>query len=103
MIRHVAGTLAMVLGGAALIAGFWTHFGTGRAMTDVADLRIVLPFSVAAVLAATIAFVRRERLPGLAIGGLAMAAAAPILGWVVLVGVVAACAIVVMIIAAKFQ
>jgi hypothetical protein len=101
--RHAGGILAMVFGFAALLAGFWTQFGTERAITEVPDLRIVLPLAGAALVAGVVAFIRKERQQSLAIGGLAMAAAAPILGWVVLVAVVAATAVLVMLIVAKFQ
>jgi hypothetical protein len=101
--RHVGGTLAMIFGTAALIAGFWTVFAVGREITEVADLRVVLPLSGVAIVSGVVALLRRERLPGLAIGGIALATAAPVLGWVVLVAIVAVAALAVMLLAAKFQ
>lgn len=95
--------VAIVLGAAALIAGFWTQFAGARAITEPSDLRIVLPFAGLALIAGVVSLVRRERHRPLAIAGMGMAAAAPLLGWVVLVGAVVLGAAIVMIIVAKFH
>lgn len=101
--RHGGGILAVLFGAAALLAGFWTQFGTQRQLTEASDLRIVLPFAALTLIAAVVSFIRRERLRELAVGGLAMALAAPLLGWVVLVGAVAGGAIIVMLVVAKLH
>jgi hypothetical protein len=102
LLASAGALVSIVVGAAALIAGFWTQFRGERAITDPSDLRIVLPLAGVALAAAIVSFVRRERARPLAIAGLAMAACAPLLGWVVLVGTVAAVAIVVMVVVAKF-
>ncbi len=103
LLRHAGGVLAMVFGAAALVTGFWTQFGAERQLTETGDLRFVLPLGAAALVAGIVALVRRERLSGLAIGGMAMALAAPVLGWVVLVAIVAAAALAVMLVVAKLN
>jgi hypothetical protein len=102
-LRLAGATVALVFATAALIAGFWTQFGGAREITQPTDLRIVLPLASAALIAAIVSLARGERPRGLAIGALGMAAAAPLLGWVVLVGAVAAATLVVAVIIAKFQ
>jgi hypothetical protein len=94
--------VCLLLGSATLLAGFWTQFRGERAITDPSELRVVLPLLAAAGVAGLISFLRRERDRVLAVAGLAMAAAAPLLGWVVLVGLVAAGAALVMLVVAKF-
>jgi hypothetical protein len=103
VLAQAGAVAAIVLGSAALIAGFWTQFRGERAITDPSDLRIVLPFAVAALAAGVVSLVRRERARPLAIAGMAMAAAAPLLGWVVLVAAVAVVAVVVALVVAKFS
>jgi hypothetical protein len=98
-----ASIVAVVLGGSALIAGYWSQFGTGRPIPTVGELSVFLPLFAATLAAAVIGFVRREQLQALAIGGVAMALAAPIVGWVVLTAAVAAVALVVLLIVAKFH
>jgi hypothetical protein len=102
-VRLGAGVVALLVGAGALITGYWSQFAAGRPIPTVGEVSIFLPFFVMTLVAATIAFVRREKLPGLAIGGLAMAVAAPIVGWVVLTAAVAAVAVAVLLILAKFH
>jgi hypothetical protein len=102
LVASAAALVSIVVGAAALIAGFWTQFRGERAITDPSDLRIVLPLAGVALAAGVVSLIRRERDRALAIGGIAMAAAAPLLGWVVLVSVVAVVAVVVMLVVAKF-
>ena len=100
-VRNAAGLVALVLGAAALFAGFWTQFDGAREITDATDLRVVLPLAAAALAAAVVSLVRRERPVGLAVGAVGMAAAAPLVGWVVLVAAVAAATLVVAVIIAQ--
>lgn len=102
-LARLGGVLSLVFGAAALIAGLWTQFGTAREITELADLRVVLPLGSLALVAGIVSLVRRERPVALAVGGMAMGLAAPVLGWVVLVSVVAAAALLVILVIAKFQ
>src|SRR5262245_64325701 len=91
--RYAASVVALVVGGAALLSAFWTQFCAGHDITRPSDLRIVLPLGGTAIASAIVALVRREPERGLAVGAIAMAAAAPLLGWAVLVATVAAVAV----------
>jgi hypothetical protein len=53
------------------------------------DVRITAPFLVLACAAAVVSLVRRERAHALPIAGVALAAAAMVLGWVIVVGIIA--------------
>jgi hypothetical protein len=101
--RYAGSILAIVFGGCALLAGFWTQFGAGRDITAPSDLRIVLPLGTAAIIAGIVALVRRERQRALGVAGMVMAAAAPMLGWVVLIATIAALGVIVVLIVAKFH
>lgn len=102
-LRNLSGVAAMIFGLAALLAGFWTQFRRGHEITEPSELRVVLPLGAVALVAAVVALVRREPTPALAVGGLAMALAAPLLGWVVLVAAVAAAAMLALLVIAKFH
>jgi hypothetical protein len=102
-LRLAAALLALTFATAALVAGFWTQFADERRITDPSDLRIVLPLAGLALIAAIVSLARGERPRGFAIGALGMAAAAPLLGWVVLVGAVVAVTLVVGVILAKLS
>jgi len=103
IVSNVAGVVAMIFGFAALLAGFWTQFQGGREITQPSELRVVLPLGSVALVAGVIALARREPHHALAVGGIAMALAAPLLGWVVLVAAVAAAALLALLIIAKFH
>lgn len=103
VVRHAFGAVATVFGVAALLAGFWTQFQGGREITAPSELRVVLPLGSVAIVAAIVSLVRREQRRELAVMGIAMALAAPLLGWVVLVAAVCAAAGIALLIIAKFQ
>ncbi len=91
--RHGAGAIAALIGLASLAVAAWLQFGGDRPLSDVPDVRITVPPLVAAVAAAIASVVRRERPYALAIIGVACAACALALGWVIVVGIVVAGAV----------
>jgi hypothetical protein len=101
--RSAAGIVAALVGGAALIAGYWTQFAGGQPVPTVGNPAIFLPLLGAAVVAAAVSFVRRERPIALPVAGLAMGLAAPVVGWVILVAAVAAGTALVLLVIAKFH
>jgi hypothetical protein len=102
-VRCWAGILAALIGGAAIIVGYWTQFGSGQPVPTVGSPAIFLPLFGGALVAAIVSFARREKPVGLAIAGLAMGLAAPVVGWLVLVAAVAAVAVAVLLVIAKFH
>ena len=58
-------------------------------MTRIPDARVTTPFLVAALVAALIALIRREGAYALPVAGVALAGAAMVMGWAVVVGVIA--------------
>ena len=102
-VRLAAALVALVFATAALLAGFWTQFADARKITDPSDLRIVLPLAGIALVAAIVSLARGERPRGFALGALGVAAAAPLLGWVVLVGAVVVGTLIVGVILAKLN
>jgi hypothetical protein len=102
-VRHAAGLASLVFGAVSLVIAFWIQFGTPHDITTPTDLRVTLPLLAAAILAGVTSFVRREKLRPLAVSGIAMAAAAPLLGWVVVVAAVALVAALALAILAKLH
>jgi hypothetical protein len=102
-VRHAAGIIAIVVGFVGLVAAYWLQFGPDHAITQVPDLRVTIPFLVVTVASGTVALVRGERMRGLPIAGMAMATAATVLGWFILVAAVAAVAVIAILIAAKLN
>lgn len=103
-VRHAAGLACVVVGAISLLVAFWVHFGGGsHDITEVTDLRVSMPLLVLAILAGGASFARRERNHWLPIVGMALALAAPLIGWLILVAIVAIIAIVVMLVIAKFH
>ncbi len=99
--RYGFGIAAAALGGIAILAAYWMQFGTGRAITRVPDMRVTIPLLVLTVCAATASFIRREKIRALPVAGLALAASACVLGWLVIVAAVAAAAVAAILIIAK--
>jgi hypothetical protein len=96
--RYGLGIASIAVGTAALIAAFWIQFGGHRPITQVPNLSVTIPLLLVTVGCGVGAFLRHERLRGLPIAGMSMAAAAVALGWVVvlcIVGIVAASALLV--------
>ena len=87
--RHAAGLGCCALGIAALAAGCWMQFGGERALTDTPDVRITVPLLVVTLAAGVASLARREGALVLPVIGVALAAAALVLGYVVLVVAVA--------------
>jgi len=100
-VRYGFGIAASALGGVAILAAYWMQFGTERAITKVPDMRVTIPLLVLTVCAATASFIRREKIRALPVAGLALAASACVLGWLVIVAAVAAAAVVAILIIAK--
>ena len=102
-VRSGAGIACAVVGGGGLIEAYVVQFGTGQPVPTVGNLAILLPILGVTVVLAVISFLRRERPVVLPVAGLAMALAAPVVGWIVLVAAVAAAALVVLGVIAKFH
>jgi hypothetical protein len=102
-VRSAAGIACAVVGGAGLIEAYLAQFGTGQSVPTIGNLAILMPILGVAVVLAVISFLRRERPVALPVAGLAMALAAPVVGWIVLVAAVAAAALVVLGVIAKFH
>jgi hypothetical protein len=101
--RSAAGIASLLAGGAALLVGYLAQFGTGAPVPTIGNLSILLPLLGVAGIAAALSIVRREKPVALAVAGLAMGVAAPVVGWVILVAAVAAAALLVLLVIAKFH
>jgi hypothetical protein len=99
--RYGLSVVALTLGVIALLVAFYLQFGRGKAITDVPDLRVTLPLLVVTVAAGVAALLRHERLWALPVAGMACAVGGVVVGWLVLVGAVAAATILVIVIIAK--
>jgi hypothetical protein len=99
--RYAFSTAALVLGVIALLVAFYLQFGRGKAITDVPDLRVTLPLLAVTIAVGVAALIRRERLWALPVAGMACAVGGVVVGWLVLVGAVAAVAVLAIVIIAK--
>ena len=82
--QHGAGVLALVIG----VIGFSVVAMTQKAFWATPSFRITVPFFVAAVAAAAVSFQRRERPVAIPLLGIGLAAAAMVLGWFLIMGIV---------------
>jgi peptidoglycan/LPS O-acetylase OafA/YrhL len=87
-LRHAAGLVCAVLGLAAIAVASILCFG-GDEIQRIPDVRVSMPFLVGVLAAAIVSLVRREGAYALPIGGVALAGAAMVLGWALVVGVIA--------------
>ena len=94
---HLAGLIALVLG----VTGFLITSLTQEQFWQTPSWKITVPFLVATVAAAAVSFVRKERALALPLLGVGLAAAAMVLGWFLIMGiVVAVTALVILILSA---
>jgi MFS family permease len=100
--KPVATAIALLAGVTGLIVGAILQFGAGQAITTMPDPRVTVPLAAVAGLALVVAWVRRERGRALAVIGLGAGVCAVVLGYVVVVSLVAIAAVIVCAIAAKF-
>lgn len=103
MRSHAAGLAAFVIGLAALAITAAIHLGSGDELTKIPDARLTIPLLITTVIAAVTAFVRREGAYALPFAGLALAVAATVLGWALLIGAVAAVAALIIVILSEFM
>lgn len=85
---HLAGLACSTLGVLSVAIAALLCYG-GEEVTRIPDVRVTTPFLVAALVAAIASFVRREGVLALPIAGIALAASAMVLGWAIVVGVIA--------------
>lgn len=88
MRAHAAGLACAGLGLVAVAVASLLYFG-GDDVTRIPDVRVTTPLLVASLVAAIASFARREGTYALAISGTALAAAAMVLGWAIVVGIIA--------------
>lgn len=101
--RHAANLVAVAAGSLSLVAAFLMQFTGHRAVTDLPNPWVTVPLLIVAALAVAFAFLRREPHRAPAVLGLGMAAVAVALGWVVVASAVAAGALIICLIIAKFM
>ncbi|HKA86500.1 MAG TPA: hypothetical protein VKE22_02505 [Haliangiales bacterium] len=100
---HAAGIVSLAVGFAALIVGYWLQFHDRHEITELPDLRVMLPLFAVAAAAGITALVRREPRPVLPILGIGLATAAIVLGWFLLVLAVAAATSVILLLVLKLN
>ena len=87
---HATGLTTFVVGLAALTTTAAVHFGGDGELAKIPDIRLTIPFLVATLTFFVAALVRREGAYALPITGLALAVSACVIGWALVLGVVAA-------------
>jgi divalent metal cation (Fe/Co/Zn/Cd) transporter len=102
-LAHAATAVALAVGIASLIAGYWLQFERGREITQIPDLRVTLPLAALAAAAGIVAFRRREPYPAVAVLGVGMAGTAVVLGWFLVVAAVGGATLLLALIAAKLH
>ena len=102
-LAHAATAVALAVGIASLIAGYWLQFERGREITQISVLRATLPLLALAAAAGIVAFRRREPYPALAVLGVGMAGTAVVLGWFLVVAAVGGATLLLALIAAKLH
>jgi hypothetical protein len=101
--RFGLGIACVALGAISLLAAFWMQFGGHREITTPPDPLVTVPLLVLAIAAGVWSFLRREKMRALPIAGVSMAAAAAVLGWIVVVACVGVVALVALLVIAKFH
>ena len=93
--RRWAGASGLGLGLIAIVCGLVMQVGAGKAITELPDPRVMLPFAAATLALAVISFVRREPTRLAAVGGLIAAGAAAVMGWFLLIaGILFVCLVI---------
>lgn len=95
--KHGAGLVCVALGSIAIVIGSLGYLAAGEEIARIPDVRLTAPLLVAACAAAVASLVRREGAYALPVSGVAMAGAAMVLGWVIVVGIIALAAALVMV------
>jgi hypothetical protein len=100
---HAAGLLCVAIGlvGVAVASGL--YFGGGGDAPRIPDFRWTTPALVVSLALAVAAVVRREGAWALPIAGVGLAAAAMVLGWAIVVGVIVLITIFVIILLSKLM
>jgi len=99
--HHAAGLASATLGVLAVGAAALVVLSRDGSLTDAPDPRLTVPFLIATLACAIAAFARREGVYALPAAGIALAACALVLGWALIVALVAAVAIAVILILAQ--
>jgi len=86
---HMAGLCCAALGLIAVGVACLLCFG-GDDVTRIPDVRVTTPLLIGTLIAAVASFARREGVYALPIAGIALASAAMVLGWAIVVGVIVA-------------
>ena len=93
-VKHAAGLVALLLG----MVGFIVVAVTQEQFWSQPDLRIATPFLIASIAAAAVSFARREGAIYLPLLGVGLAAAAMVLGFVIVFGAVVLATVIVIVI-----
>lgn len=88
--RYGLGLACTVIGVFAVGLTMWVHFGDGGAVTETPDLRVTLPLLMLALGTCIGSIVRREKKYVLPILGVGLAAGATVIGWTLVLAVIAA-------------
>jgi len=86
---HALGLACVAVGLIAVAVASVLYFGGGGDAPRIPDVRLTMPFLVVALGLAVAAVVRREGAWALPLAGIGLAACAMVLGWAVVVGVIA--------------
>lgn len=86
--KHAAGLAAAGLGLIAIAVASIGYFATGNEIATMPDVRMTGPLLAVTAAAAVASLVRREGTYALPVCGLALAGAAMVLGWVIVVGII---------------
>lgn len=81
---HVAGLVALALG----VIGFLIASLTQDEFWQTPSWKLTVPFLIATVAAAAVSIIRKERALALPLLGVGLAAAALVLGWFLIMGIV---------------
>lgn len=92
--QHAVGLATLVIGAAAFVAASLST----DAVWTFPDLRLTLPFFVAALVGTVVSLARREGLPVLPLAGLGLAGVALVMGWFLVMAVIVAVTAVVILI-----
>lgn len=86
---HAFGLACAGIGLVAIAAASSVYMASGDDPARIPDVRLTAPFLVAALAATIASLVRREGAYALSLGGCALAGAAMVLGWFIVVGAIA--------------
>jgi hypothetical protein len=87
--RHAAGLVCIAVGLISLLIAVYLQFRIKQEITNIPDLRVTLPLLAVTIGAGVFAFIRREPMRVIPVAGIAMATSAVFVGWLIVVGIVA--------------